>query len=144
MIPDALSGRIEAGTHIFPLKVYWEDTDAAGIVYYANYLKFIERARSALLALAGVSQTELLSGPGLAFAVKACAIEYHRPARLDDRIEVRTRLKALSGASLELMQDVTRGAEAIASALVRIACIDRAGRPKRLPPALRQALQHVA
>jgi acyl-CoA thioester hydrolase len=128
------------GVHVLALRVYWEDTDAAGIVYYANYLKFIERARSDMLRLAGVDQRALLDEQGVAFAVRSCAIDYLRPARLDDDIEVHSRLAALRGASIGAEQIVRRGAEELARARLRLACIDRAGRPRRVPAAVARAL----
>lgn len=133
-------GRIEGGRHLFPLRVYWEDTDAAGIVYYANYLRFIERARSDLLRAAGIDQEALRRESGLAFAVRACAIEYLKPARLDDDLEVATRRLELKGASLRLEQTVRRDGADLALAEVRIACIDGQGRARRIPAAVAGAL----
>jgi len=134
-------GRVESGAHVFPLRVYWEDTDAAGIVYYANYLKFIERGRTEMLRHAGVDQQKILDADGLAFAVRAVSVEYLRPAKLEDEIEIVTSVAELSGASLRLDQRVRRGAEDLATAEVRIACIDRAGKPKRLPRQFTSAIQ---
>jgi acyl-CoA thioester hydrolase len=128
--PGRQSGQ---GSHVFSLRVQWEDTDALGMVYYANHLRFIERARSAMLAGLGIDQTALLAAQGLAFAVKSCLIEYLRPARLHDALDVRTRLVALCGASIELEQSIWREHAAIARARVRLACINSAGRPQRLP-----------
>jgi acyl-CoA thioester hydrolase len=133
-------GRIEGSLHVLPLRVYWEDTDASGIVYYANYLRFVERGRSDLLRLAGVNQQALLRDFGLALAVRACAIEYLSPARLDDEIEVHSRLAALRGASLIAEQTVVRDGRALARATIRIACIDSNGRPRRLPQPILSAL----
>lgn len=132
-MPDLGHGRIERGAHVFPLRIYWEDTDAAGIVYYANYLKFIERGRTEMLRHAGVDQQKILEAEGLAFAVRAVNVEYLRPAKLEDEIEIVTSVAELGGASLVLDQGVRRGGEDLATAQVRIACIDRAGKPKRLP-----------
>ncbi|MCW5732124.1 MAG: tol-pal system-associated acyl-CoA thioesterase [Alphaproteobacteria bacterium] len=126
------------------LRVYWEDTDASGIVYYANYLRFVERARSDLLRLLGVNQQRLLEEQGLALAVRACALEYLRPARLDDEIEVHSSIAEMRGASLTARQVVRRGEEELVQADVRIACIDRAGRPRRLPAQVVAALRPVA
>lgn len=137
-------GRIENGAHVFPLRVYWEDTDAAGIVYYANYLKFIERGRTEMLRHAGVDQQAILETDGLAFAVRAVSVEYLRPAKLEDDIEIVTRVADLAGASLVLDQTVRRDAENLATAAVRIACIDRAGKPRRLPRLLTDAIQDLA
>ncbi|MSP51962.1 MAG: tol-pal system-associated acyl-CoA thioesterase [Alphaproteobacteria bacterium] len=137
----ATAGRIAGVTHVLPLRVYYEDTDAAGIVYYANYLRFIERARTDFLRLAGISQSGLWRDSGLAFAVRDCEIHYLSPARLDDEVEVHTRLTELGGATLHAEQTVRRGATDLVRSQVRIACVDRAGRPARLPRQLRNALK---
>jgi acyl-CoA thioester hydrolase len=139
----ASSGRIAAGVHAFSIRVYYEDTDAAGIVYHANYLRFAERARTEMLRLLGFGQERLRVEDGLAFAVARCAVEYRAPARLDDELTVESRLLALRGASLEVDQRIRRGGAELARLEVRVACIDRAGRPQPLPPALRSALSSL-
>lgn len=121
------------GTHVFPLRVYYEDTDAAGIVYYANYLRFAERARTEMLRAAGIVQTELMADKGLAFAVRRCEAEFLRPARLDDALEVHTRVLSARGARVEAEQVVKRAGDDIARLRLEIACVDRAGKPARLP-----------
>jgi acyl-CoA thioester hydrolase len=126
--------------HRFPVSVYWEDTDAAGIVYYANYLKFMERARSDLVAAAGVDQAKLLDEDGLVFPVRRCEIDYLLPARLQDDLEVITRITKVGGASIDMRQDVMRGSVALTQARIRLACVDRDGRPRRLPPQVRHIL----
>jgi acyl-CoA thioester hydrolase len=127
--------------HRFPVRVYYEDTDAAGIVYYANYLKFAERARSELLREIGLAPAGLAQSHGLNFAVRGCAVEYLKPARLDDLLDVETRLTGLGGASLEAVQTVRRDGSALAEIRVRLACLDGGGRAARLPRALRAALE---
>lgn len=131
-----------ATAHAYPLRVQWEDTDAAGIVYYANYLRFIERGRSDLLLAHGISQDSLMREQGVAFAVRACRIEYLRPARLHEDLTVTTEVAEARGASLLMRQGVWRAADraALAEAEVRIACIDGAGRPRRIPPAVAEVL----
>lgn len=132
-MPEAL--RPEMAMHRYPLRVQWEDTDAAGIVYYANYLRFIERGRSDLLLQSGISQRAVMDAEnGVAFAVRACNIEYLKPARLHEDLTVTTAITELRGASLTARQDVWRGEELLARAEVRLACIDQAGRPRRVPP----------
>ena len=126
--------------HSFPTRIYWEDTDAAGIVYYANYLRFLERGRSDLVRRAGIKQAELLDTKGITFPVRRCEIDYLRPARLDDQIEVRTRIKKISGASMDLDQSILRGEEALVLAKVQLACVGPCGRPRRLPNYVRAAL----
>lgn len=129
--------------HLFRLRVYWEDTDAAGIVYYANYLRFIERARSEFVRELGVDQPALHAELGLTFQVRRCEIDYMAPARLNDVLDVTTTLAALGGASLDLRQTVHRNGVELVQALVRVACVGRDGRPKRLPPAIRRALRKI-
>ena len=136
----ATSGFIDAAEHVFAVRVYYEDTDAAGIVYYVNYLKFAERARTEMLRLLGRGQQDMLEREGVAFAVKSCRIEYFRPARLDDALLVRTGLVEVGGASLKVRQRIFRGTDLLADTLIRLAVMDRAGRPTRLPADLRAAL----
>jgi len=134
------SGRIEGVAHRFPIRVYYEDTDAAGIVYYANYLKFAERARTELLRLLGFEHAALRAGHGAAFAVRRCAVDFLRPARLDDEVEVVTRLTGLGGATAEIRQVVARDGVDLARLDIRLALVAETGRPIRLPQGLRDAL----
>lgn len=105
-------------------RVYWEDTDAGGIVYYANYLKFFERARTEWLRSLGIRQQELLERDGTLFIVSQTALQYHRPARLDDLLEVTVGVRHAARASLQLEQQALRGAELLAEGTIRIACVD--------------------
>ena len=130
-------------SHCFPTRIYWEDTDAAGIVYYANYLRFLERGRSDLVRSAGVNQAELLNNEGVTFPVRRCEIDYLKPARLDEQIEVHTWIKKIGGASIELDQNILRGVEPIVLAKVRLACVGPNGRPRRLPAHVRAALNEL-
>ena len=134
------AARMEEGRHVLPLRVYYEDTDAAGVVYYANYLKFAERGRTELLREAGFDHGAIAERYGLAFVVRDCHVAYRRPARLDDLIEVRSRLKNLTGASFAADQRVARGETELAHLEVRLACMAADGRPTRIPPELRRAL----
>ena len=138
---SALTGRVESGTHHWPIRVYYEDTDVAGIVYYANYLKFAERARTEMLRLAGVNQSEMAKRYGMAFAVRNCAIDFRAPARLDDLIEVRSRFTEMAGATVSVAQAIWRDAEKLVCLDVRVACLRENGRPTRVPAPLRRALQ---
>ena len=122
------------------VRVYYEDTDAAGIVYYANYLKFIERARTEMMRLFGVEHERGRQSEGLAFIVRRAEIDYAAPARLDDELVVESRMKELGGASILLGQDVLRGGQVLVRATVLVACIGLHGRPVRLPATLRAAL----
>lgn len=126
--------------HRFHLRVYYEDTDLAGIVYYANYLKFIERARTEWVRALGVDQGRLKAEAGLVFAVRRVEADYLAPARFDDLLEVRTDLAQLTGARIELAQEVWRGAHRLFAARVALAALRDDGRPARIPPALRAAL----
>lgn len=131
------------GVHVFPLRVYYEDTDAAGIVYYANYLKFAERARTEMLRALGTNQSRLAAEQGIAFAVSRCTADYLKPARLDDRLEVHTRVTEVGGASLSADQAVKGEAGELVRLDVRLACTNPAGRPARLPKALRASFQDL-
>jgi acyl-CoA thioester hydrolase len=126
--------------HVFPVRVYYEDTDAAGIVYYANYLKFAERARTEMLRDAGIHQRVLAEESGVAFAVRSCTADYLAPARLDDLLEVRTRITSLHGATIEAEQVVMRDGQDIARLTLTLACIGPGGKPRRVPAAVVDAL----
>jgi len=140
--PDTmLSGRIEDGEHRYPLRIFYEDTDAGGIVYYARYLQFAERARTEILRLAGIEQSRLRDEHGVFFAVRRCEVDYRRPARLDDLLEVRSRLTALSGARLTAAQRICRTGEELVSLAVDIASVRGDGRPARIPAPVRAALE---
>ena len=134
------AGTLSDGVHVLPLRVYWEDTDSSGIVYYTNYLKFIERGRSDMLRLAGIDQWRMKGEDGVNFVVRRCEIDYHLPAQLDDQIEVETKVEVMRGASLDMRQTVRRNGEDLVVAMVRAACVDAAGKPIRLPAVIRDAL----
>jgi acyl-CoA thioester hydrolase len=138
------SGEIVNGRHVLPLRVYYEDTDAAGIVYYANWLRFLERGRTELLRLLGQEHSALRDERGVNWVVRRCAIEYLKPARLDDTIEVLTSCGELRGASLDMLQEARRGAETLVRSQLVVACMDKSGRPVRLPSGMKAALAQVA
>ncbi|MDB5410028.1 MAG: 4-hydroxybenzoyl-CoA thioesterase [Rhodospirillales bacterium] len=125
--------------HRLPLRVYYEDTDAAGIVYYANYLRFAERARTELVRALGFEQERLRRDTGIVFAVRRCSADYRAPARLDDALVVETRIIRLGGASVGLDQRVRRGDEELVLLEVDIVCLTASGRPARLPRELAAA-----
>jgi acyl-CoA thioester hydrolase len=127
-------------THSFPLRVYYEDTDLAGIVYYANYLKFIERGRSDWVREMGVDQAAMKRDEGVVFAVRRVEADYHAPARYDDELVVCTDVETVTGARLIVKQTVERGGDVLFSALVTIVAINEAGAPARLPAAFRRNL----
>lgn len=145
MTDAAAIGHIVGDCHRFPVRVYWEDTDAGGIVYYANYLRFTERARSDLLRLAGIDQRAMLTdGTGAMFAVRDVQVSYLAPARLDDDLAVETRLGDMRGATLILLQDVRRGETVLVRSSVRAAFIGLDGRPRRIPGTVRDRLAGLA
>lgn len=125
--------------HLWPVRVYYEDTDLAGIVYYANYLKFIERARTEYVRDIGIDQTRLKLEQDIVFAVRRFEADYLSPAKFDDQLVVKTSLNKLSGAQLVLDQTVWRKDTCLFSSVVTLVCLTEAGRPTRLPSALRTA-----
>lgn len=126
--------------HQFDLRVYYEDTDLAGIVYYANYLKFIERGRSEWVRGLGIDQAALRRDAGIVFAVRKVTAEYLRPAVFDDVLQVRTTLKDATGARIRLAQSVWRDEAALFEAEVLLVCLTPEGRAARLPAAVRAVL----
>jgi acyl-CoA thioester hydrolase len=126
----------------WPVRVYWEDTDAGGIVFYANYLKFFERARTEWLRHSGVHQQALREAEGTIFVVADTALRYHQPARLDDLLSVTVALADCGAASMRLVQQALRGEQLVAEGEIRIGCVDHGTfRPRRIPSAVLQALQ---
>lgn len=128
-----------SGAHLFTCRVYYEDTDLAGIVYYANYLKFIERARSEWVRELGIDQAAL-KREGVVFAVRRVEADYLSPARFDDLLEVRTQVLRATPARIELGQDVSREGTALFAAKVTLVALTDQGAPTRLPEALRRAM----
>ena len=129
-----------AALFTWPVRVYYEDTDASGIVYYANHLKYAERARTELLRALGLDHPALLERFGLVFAVRRCLADYRAPARLDDALEVITRLARLGGAAMDLVQEVSRDGCLLVRLDVRLALLSRSLRPARVPQELRALL----
>ena len=124
--------------HEFALRVYYEDTDLAGIVYYANYLRFIERARTEWVRAQGIDQTRLKKEEGLVFAVRHLEADYLAPARFDDDLTVRTRVKQMTGVRIVLNQDVMRGTDLLFSSQVTLVALTVDGQPTRLPANIRR------
>lgn len=139
-MPEA-SGHMADRRHVFPLRVYYEDTDAAGVVYYANYLRFAERARTEFLRGVGARHRDFLDSDSVMFTVRRCEVDYVRPAVLDDALEVHTEVTDLRGASMWMAQTVRRGEADLARLKVRIACVTRQGRPARFPDSLLEAVK---
>jgi acyl-CoA thioester hydrolase len=126
-------GGFVGAEHHFALTVYFEDTDTAGVVYYANYLKFMERARSDMIRAVGIDQSEMLRGDGSAYFVTHVDIRYRRPARLADDLRVVSGVQQVRASSVDIQQRVMRGDELLSDASVTAAFLDRDGRPRRQP-----------
>ena len=125
----------------WPVRVYWEDTDAGGIVFYANYLKFFERARTEWLRALGFSQQRLREDTGAIFVVGSTEVRYLRPARLDDTLRVTVQLQQAGRASMLIDQQAWRGDELLAEGRIRIGCVDQGTfRPRRIPDFILQAV----
>lgn len=130
-------------SHLLSLRVYYEDTDLAGIVYYANYLKFIERGRSEWLRELGIDQMRMKQETGHVFAVRRVEADYLRPARFDDQLQIVTGLRDLTAARVVVDQTVRHGDETLFVACVTVVCLDARGRAVRLPPSLTATLRQV-
>lgn len=126
--------------HEFPIRVYYEDTDLAGIVYYANYLKFIERARTEWVRALGIDQTRLKAEEGILFAVRRVEADYLKPARFDDELVVETGFEAATGARIMIEQTVLRRGERLFQAHVTLVCLAESGHAARIPAAVRAKL----
>lgn len=127
--------------HRHSVRVYVEDTDIGGIVYYANYLKFAERARTEMLRDAGISHAKMIETDGLFLAVRHCQVDFLKPARLDDDLLIETHLNPLRGVRLRIDQEIKREQDLLVALQVEIVCIDTNGRPVRFPHSLLQALE---
>ena len=144
-LPSKLDGEIRDGRHTMAVRVYYEDTDFSGIVYHANYLRFMERGRTNFLRLLGADQRALFEevekeAPGFAFVVRSMNIEFLKPARMDDVLTVTTVPAEVKGASITLHQTVARGDDVLLDAQVRVAFVS-GGRARPIPKALRLAMR---
>ncbi|WP_339950250.1 tol-pal system-associated acyl-CoA thioesterase [uncultured Albimonas sp.] len=129
--------------HRLTVRVYYEDTDLAGVVFYANYLRYYERGRSDALRELGVDQSALKAA-GVVFVVRRIEVDYLAPARFEDLLEVATRVETLKGASATMLQEVRRDGRVLNRARVSVACMTLDGRPVRLPPEARAAMERLA
>jgi acyl-CoA thioester hydrolase len=139
-----LDGKIEGGRHLMQVRVYYEDTDFTGIVYHANYLRFMERGRTNYLRLLGADHRALFEqasreAPGFHFVVRHMDLDFIRPAKMDDILVIETRPSEVRGASITLHQKVTRGDELLIEARVQVAFVSQ-GRAQRIPKPLREAM----
>ena len=135
------SGDVEDGVHRFPIRVYYEDTDAGGIVYHANYLRFAERARSECLRVVGWHYDRLLAETGLVWVVRRAAIDFRLPARLDDSLVIETRVIELKGARMTARQTVHREADLLVGLDLQLVLLTPTGRPGRIPAPLADAIR---
>lgn len=136
------SGFLKGLEHYLPMRVYFEDTDALGIVYHSNYLKFMERGRTEFLRLLGISNLDLAHREDqMTWAVASTAIKYMSPARLDDVIVVISRTVRLGAASVIIDQDIMRGGEFLTKGTIKVACMDSTGRPRRMPKDLKEKFE---
>ncbi|WP_310224016.1 YbgC/FadM family acyl-CoA thioesterase [Sphingobium xenophagum] len=135
MMPSPATGRFIAAVHHFPLRIYFEDTDLSGLVYHANYLRYMERARSDMLRLAGIDQRAAHEAGTGVYAVTDLQIRYRRPARLDDDLMVVSRVAQVNAATCTIHQSVMRGDEQLTDASICVAWLTPQGRPQRQPKA---------
>ncbi len=137
-------GHLDGDTHVYPVRVYYQDTDAEGVVYHANYLHYAERARVEFMRCLGLDLNAQRDHDIVAFAVRHCAVDYLRPARLDDALAVSSRVVHVGGASLGVEQIIRRDGVDIAGLDVRLVSIAATGRPLRLPESVRAALRRIS
>jgi acyl-CoA thioester hydrolase len=137
------SGIMKEGIHHFSIRVYYEDTDVGGVVYYANYLKFMERARSEMLRDLGIDQAKMLeynNPDDIGFVVRRAEIDFYSPARYDDQLVVKTEIIKVGGASLLIRQDITKDDHILVTGKIKAASIGHDGKAKRLPQAIKKIL----
>ncbi len=130
-------------SHQFSTRVYYEDTDAGGVVYHANYLKFAERARTEALRQVGISQQELLTTHKIAFAVRTCHIEFFKPARLDDLLTIDSHLDDIGAASLDMSQTIKRDNDMLVTLSIRLAVVGEGMKPAKIPQELKDRIQSI-
>ncbi|HVI51355.1 MAG TPA: tol-pal system-associated acyl-CoA thioesterase [Candidatus Sulfotelmatobacter sp.] len=138
---SSMTGAWVGQEHVLPMRVYYAETDAGGVVYHASYLNFAERARTEMTRLIGLDQVRLRADADLLFAVRSCEMEFLRPARLDDLLTVRSKLIHLGGASLHVAQSILRGTEELVTLMVRLVCMTGEAKAARIPNDLRDRLQ---
>lgn len=139
---------MDGNVHLYPLRVYYEETDAGRMVYHAAYLKFAERARTEMMRVNGLDHIEMIEKFGLVFAVHSAEIRYLRQAKLEDELIVQTTVAALSGASMTMDQRINLVGDdgigpAISNVKIKLVIVDEAGRPQRLPPNIKTALERL-
>ena len=137
------TGVLDGVVHRFPVRVYFEDTDLSGVVYHANYLRFMERARSDMLSVVGINQREAFDTSQGVYAVAELSIKYRRPAKLDDALTIVSHVRALGAATATIHQAVMRGEEVLTEAMVIAAFLTREGRPRRQPKLWVEAFERL-
>jgi acyl-CoA thioester hydrolase len=137
-------GTFDGRTHILPISVYYEDTDLSGVVYHANYLRYMERGRTEFFRMAGISRAELEADEPTAWTLRRIAIEYHRPARLDDQIAVHSRMTGVSGARITVLQKVMCGDLLLVEGRIEACLITLTGKLRRLPKNILETLAPFA
>ncbi|MBC7769890.1 MAG: YbgC/FadM family acyl-CoA thioesterase [Phycisphaerales bacterium] len=136
------AGRFDGRTHILPVRIYYEDTDFTGLVYHANYLRYFERGRSDFLRVAGVHHSSLLDAPEpLGFAVNRITLDFHKPARIDDALAVKTVFETTRGPRIFIAQRLEKSGETLVTAEVQVCCISLTGRPRKPPAVLLERLK---
>ena len=126
----------------YKVKVFYEDTDAGGVVYYANYLKFFERARTEAIAEIGLSNKKLLKENGILIIVKSCKIEYKKPAKLEDQLEIKSSITSTSKTSFKMKQIAYRDQELITDCEIHLVIVDKKGKPSKIPNLLKKKLEN--
>ena len=126
----------------YNFKIYYEDTDAGGVVYYANYLKFLERARTEAISEIGLSNKKLLEEYGVFIIVKSCNIKYKKPAKLEDQIEIKSSVTSLSYKSFKMKQKAFRDNELITDCEIHLVIVDKKGKPSKIPEILKKKLEN--
>lgn len=140
--PAPAAGRLDDKTHVFPVRVYYEDTDLSGFVYHASYVRFMERGRSEFLRASHIGHHDLLTaGEPLVWVVRRMRIDFAKPARIEEALLVLTAVAAVGGARLSLKQAVLRGSDRLVAAEVEACTVTRDGRPRRLPETVRKTLE---
>ena len=139
---EPTAGWFEGRTHFFPVRVYYEDTDFSGVVYHANYLRFMERGRSEFLRMSGAGHQDMFAGSEpLVWVVRRMMIDFDRPARMEEALTVRTSVLELAGARMRLDQRVARAGDILVKATVEVCVITLDGRPRRVPDSTRKKLE---
>ena len=126
----------------FNVKIYYEDTDSGGVVYYANYLKFLERARSEAIYSLGFSNSGLFESHGILLIVKSCNIEYKKPAKFEDKLQIISEIISFTKISFIMKQDIKRNDELISAAEIHLVAVDKNGKPSKIPEELKQKLEN--